>query len=319
MAEYKTKSPIVVICGPTASGKTKVAIELAKRINGEIVCADSMQIYDTLKIGTARPTEEEMQGIAHHLYGFLNPNRQYSVSEYVVDANKIIGQIADRGAVPIVCGGTGLYIRSLVSGMRFTSENTDFSLRMQIQREYEEFGAEKLLAEIAASDSECALTLHPNNMKRIVRTLELLRTTGKCVAELHAESKTNISEYPCAMIVLSSKNREYLYDRIERRVDLMMKENLLNEARWVYDNRIECKTAAQAIGYKEFFGYFEGRDALQYCVDELKKSTRHYAKRQITWFKRDEEAVWADIQTDSVPAIADAAQNMWNSIQKKQK
>ncbi len=317
MAEHNARPPIVAVCGPTATGKTEIAIRLAHALDGEIVCADSMQIYDKLTIGTARPTADELARAPHHLFGTVDPARSYSVSDYVADAGAVIDRIAARGKTPILCGGTGLYIRALVSGVRFAEAETDLALRAQIWGELEQNGAQALLDEIARTDPDTAAALHPNNGKRIVRTVELLRITGRSLQALNIDSLADAQSYPCAMLVLYSENRSFLYDRIERRVDQMLAQGLLDEARLVYDNREWYKTAAQAIGYKDFFPYFEQTASLEDCIEALKQATRRYAKRQITWFRRDPDAVWQDIETQPVADILDAAVKKYREITHK--
>lgn len=314
MAEHEARPAVFAVCGPTATGKSELAIRLAQQIGGEIVCADSMQIYDLLSVGTARPTGAQLAAAPHHLYGFLPPERAYSVSEYVEDARRTVREIVARGHIPVLCGGTGLYIRSFVSGVRFSEGAANLDLRQKLNQAYEQKGAAALLEEIAQTDPDFAQTLHPNNRKRIVRTLELIRLNGKPVRELQADSMREARSCACAMIVLYSEDREYLYGRIERRVDRMMKQNLLDEARLVYDNRNRYKTAAQAIGYKEFFPYFDGEKSLEDCVAALKQATRQYAKRQLTWFRREPDPLWCDIQTMSGPQILDAAWDKYSNL-----
>lgn len=318
MAEHEARPAIIAVCGPTASGKTELAIRIAQAIGGEIVCADSMQIYSRLAVGTARPTPQELAAAPHHLYGTVPPERGYSVSDYVTDAKKIVRDISARGNVPVLCGGTGLYLRAFVSGVQFSEAPTDLTLREEIRLELERRGAQEMIEEIAKSDPELAGTLHPNNRKRIVRTLELIRANGQSVRELNEASMRGAQSCPCVTAVLYSEDRAYLYGRIEQRVDKMMRQNLLDEARLVYDNRDRYKTAAQAIGYKEFFPYFEGTKSLADCVNDLKQATRRYAKRQLTWFRREPDALWFDIQKTGCPQIVETVLEKYKQLFQKQ-
>lgn len=312
MAERDNVRPrVLVITGPTATGKTALAIETAKRLGGEIICADSMQIYAILKIGTARPNDAELAAAPHRLYGFLDPAETYSVSDYIADAAREIQEVAALGKVPILCGGTGLYISSLLAGLQFDGEGPDTALRTALYAEYEQRGGEALIAEIAQSDPKCAASLHPNNAKRIVRALELLRSTGHCVTAQNERTRRGAVPYPHELFVLASADRSYLYDRIERRVDAMLAEGLVDEARYVYENRSRCRTAAQAIGYKEFFGLFEETQTLEECAGLLKQATRRYAKRQLTWWRREPQAHHLEIEGAALGQLAAEIERIW--------
>ena len=293
MAGYN-KNPImtVAVAGPTATGKTAVAVELAKRIGGEVVCADSMQIYKGLDIGTAKPTTEEMDGVPHHLYGIVEPSERYSVARYVTEASSAAREIYARGKVPILCGGTGLYISSFIHGISFNERDEDNEVRRRIDAEFGRGGAEALIGEIAKTEPEFAAALHPNDRKRIVRAVELLRTQGYTIPKQNELSRSGENNYFVHLAIMNCRDREIMYNRINGRVDAMLENGLLDEARTVFDNREVFRTAAQAIGYKEFFGYFEGTSDLESCVEKLKQATRNYAKRQLTWFRREKDAVW---------------------------
>ncbi len=310
---------MLAVCGPTATGKTALAIRLAQRLNGEIVCADSMQIYAGLRVGTAQPDEAEKRAVPHHLFGFVDPACAYSVSDYVRDAQRAIAQIAARGRLPVLCGGTGLYIRALLSGLRFGEAQPNPALRRGLWEELERRGAESLVAEIAQRDPALAQTLHVNNKKRIVRALELLRTTGKTRAALDDASMQGARPYPHVTVLLCCENRAFLYSRIERRVEQMLARGLLEEARLVYDNRERYTTAAQAIGYKEFFPYFAQAAPLEDCVDALKQATRRYAKRQLTWFRREQDAHWVDIEQTPPEQIVRQAAGWYGELEQRQK
>lgn len=285
------KQPILVIVGPTASGKTALSIELAKLYNGEIISADSMQIYKGMDIATAKPTIEEMQGIPHHLISEIDSDCSFSVADYVSLAKKKIDEVASRGKLPIIVGGTGLYISSLVENIKFddTCSNTD--IREKLFDEAKKCGNKYLLDKLSEIDPETALTLHENNLNRIVRAIEVFKITGVKLSEHKINSRTDESPYNACLIGINFADRQMLYDRINHRVDLMVENGLVNEARDVYEN-CHLRTAHQAIGYKELIPYFEGRDTLENCIEILKQQTRRYAKRQLTWFRRNEQINW---------------------------
>lgn len=286
MAE--SKIPLIAIVGPTASGKTSLAVEICKRINGEAVSCDSMQIYKGMDIATAKPTEEEMQGISHHLIGFLEPDEVFSVAKYCEAAGEIIRDIHSRGKNAVLVGGTGLYYSSLVDNIEFLPEETDFAYREELKKRAETEGAQSLLDELASIDPEAASRLHENNLGRIIRALEIYKTTGKTITMQNEASRLNPSPYNVVAICLDSADRQFLYDRINRRVDLMLEAGLLEEAKEFFENPLG-RTAKQAIGYKELNPYFSGEKTLDECIDNLKMQTRRYAKRQLTWFRRDKK------------------------------
>lgn len=304
------KTRLIAIVGATASGKTSLSIELAKKYNGEIVSADSMQIYKGMDIATAKPTKEEMQGIPHHLIDFLSPTENFSVSEYVTLAKGAIDDITQRGKLPILCGGTGLYVRSLVENVKFSEEKTDEKLREELNERYKKEGGEILLKELAEFDEETAKTLHPNNGKRIIRAIEIYRTTGITMAQHIKNSKNEPSPYDLTAIGITYADRQKLYDRINLRVDIMMKNGLLKEAEDFY-SRYNSNTASAAIGYKELKPYLDGEVTLETAVEKLKQETRHYAKRQLTWFRRDEYINWieADKCTDILAKACEIIEN----------
>lgn len=285
------KIPILVIVGPTASGKTRLAVECAKEFNGEIVSADSMQIYKGMSIATAKPTEEEMQGIPHYLIDFKNIEEKYSVADFQNDANKAIDEIYLKHKLPIISGGTGLYVDSLINNISFVDEDVDENLRKRLNEKLEKIGAEKMLAELSRFDPETAAKLHPSNKKRIIRAFEVYLTTGKTFSEALKNSTLKESRFNPVFIGINYRNREILYSRINKRVDLMLEAGLVEEARQYYALSSE-NTAAQAIGYKELKPYFENEKTLEEAVEHLKLSTRHYAKRQLTWFRRNENIKW---------------------------
>lgn len=292
------KKPIVlVIAGPTASGKTSLAVELAKRYDGEIVSADSMQIYKGMDIATAKPTEKEKQGIPHHLMDFLESDTDFSVAEYVRLANEKIAEIIQRKKLPIVAGGTGLYISSLVDNIQFEEIKGDGEYRKSLEREAHEKGNSVLLERLRKVDRETADTLHENNLPRIIRALEVFETTGQKLSDLKKKSREIPSPYEFVMVGLNFSDRQVLYDRINKRVDIMLENGLLKEAETVFKTD-GLKTASQAIGYKELFPYFEGKAELDECIEKLKQYTRNYAKRQLTWFRRDDRIHWIMLEED---------------------
>lgn len=293
--------PVLAVVGPTASGKTALAVELAKRLGGEIVSADSMQIYKGMDIASAKPTEAEKQGIPHHMMDFLPPETPYSVAEYVKAARACILEIYKRQKLPILVGGTGLYVDSLLTGTQFIETETDFDLRARLETEFDALGGEKMLEKLAAFDRDTAARLHPNNRKRIIRAFEVYTLTGKTMTEALAASREKPSPFTPCYIGIAYENREILYDRINRRVDIMLENGLLAEARAFFQGTPD--TAAQAIGYKELKPYLDGVLSLDEAVDNLKRATRNYAKRQITWFKRNPQIHWIYADTCSKQAL----------------
>lgn len=280
------KTKLIVVAGPTASGKTRLAVEIAKAISGEIISADSMQIYKGMSIATAAPNEEEKQAVPHHLVEFLNADESFSVSDFCSLAKDEISEIIARGNVPVIAGGTGLFIDSLVDNVKFSEAKTDFELRERLMKK----SADELYSELLSIDKSAAEKIHKNNKIRVVRALEIYYSSGKTKSTYDMVSKNEKSPYDVLYFVLGYKNRDILYSRINSRVDRMIKNGLVDEARGCLEKA--GGTSAQAIGHKELKLYFDGKASLDEAVDELKKETRHYAKRQITWFKRRENAVW---------------------------
>lgn len=291
---------MVAIGGPTATGKTALSVALAKEFGGEVINADSMQIYRGLDVGTAKPTAEERQGIPHHLMDFLPPEAPYSVADFTAAAAPLIEQLNSAGRLPIVTGGTGLYITSLMKGTAFAPEKTDPAIRARLQAEADEQGSAALYARLQQIDPAYAEKLHPNNLPRVIRALELFEATGRKMSEERVNARAAEPPYRALCLCLTCRDRAALYDRIGRRVDLMVENGVLDEARQVYDHRDSYRTAAQAIGYKEFFPYFEGTASLDDCTERLKQATRNYAKRQLTWFRRQNDAVWLYLDEENV-------------------
>ncbi len=299
-----SKTKIVAIVGPTACGKTRLSIELAKRLDGEVVSADSMQIYKGMDIGTAKPTALEIQGVPHHLIDFLPCDKEFSVAEYVALANEKIANIHARGKVLFLVGGTGLYVSSLLSGTHFVEQKSDPALREALRQKLERDGGEALLRELAAFDEETAKKLHPNDSLRIIRAIEIYKLTGITMTQHVANSTPADSPYEPLMFGLTYKNREALYEKINARVDKMLKAGLLDEARKVLASNCS-KTAMNAICYKELAPYLSEECSLEEAVENLKMQTRRYAKRQLTWFRRDERIKW--IFLDDYLSFADVA------------
>ena len=279
------KIPIIVVCGPTASGKTRLAVELAKHFGGEVVSADSMQIYKGLNIATAKPTADEMQGVPHHLIGFLPNDKKFSVADYLPLARACIKDIHSRGKLAIVCGGTGLYISSLLDNVRFEEIKSDAALRAELENRYKTEGAHAMWQKLFEIDPVTANNIHENNAPRVIRGIEAYMLTGKTLSQLRRESITEESDYAPCVIFLDYADRAVLYDRINKRVDMMLEDGLVEECRTVYEQG-GLETAFQAIGYKELIPFFEGAKPLEDCVCLIKQETRHYAKRQLTWFRR---------------------------------
>lgn len=277
---------IIVVSGPTASGKTALAVELAKKYGGEVISADSMQIYTDMDVASAKATVEEQQGIPHHMMDFLGPSESFSVADWVKMAGECAEDIISRGKIPVICGGTGLYISSFVDNLQFDDSECDYGFRDEMRKFAEENGAESLLEKLREVDPETASELHANNVSRVIRALEVYKTTGHTIAEAKRASRNAPSPYEFILLTLDFEKREQLHERINRRVELMLQNGLVQEARTCFDQP-ERPTAAQAIGCKELYPYFRGERTLEECVEELKLRTRQYAKRQLTWFRRD--------------------------------
>lgn len=301
------KIKILGVVGPTASGKTSLAVELAKVYNGEVISCDSMQIYKHINIATAKPTEAEMQGIKHHLIDFLDLDKSFSVADFVSLATDCVKDINDRGKLPVLCGGTGLYFTSFIDNISFSDSGADPEYRLELEKRAETEGAEALLAELAEFDPETAAKLHPNNLKRIIRAMEHYKSSGITISEQNRLSRAVPSPYNPLILGITFKDREKLYDRINTRVDIMLKNGLLEEAEWYFSQK-NVATASAAIGYKELKLYFDGECSLEEASENLKQETRRYAKRQLTWFRRDKRVHWIyadELQNGSVLADAE--------------
>lgn len=303
----QTYTPYPIIAGPTASGKTALAIALAKHLGGEVVSADSMQIYDTVAVGTARPSIEEMDGITHHLMGFLPLSSKYSVAAYLEDAHRVFADIYSRGKIPVMCGGTGLYIQSFMENRQLLEENPNPLLRQKYVAIAERDGNEALMRRLQEVDPDSAARLHLNDRNRIIRALEVFDTTGLTITEQAERSHAVPSPYTPCLFVLDFHDRQALYDRINRRVDVMLEQGLLEEAKCVLETNAEA-TVTQAIGYKEFLPYFCGEISLDEAADKLRQQTRRYAKRQLSWFHRMNSSItlWVD-EHSSTESLAQEA------------
>lgn len=299
---------LICICGPTASGKTALSVALAKQLHTEIISADSMQIYRGMNIGTAKPTAAERQGVPHHLLDVCAPGEPFSVARYVELADAAAQDVLSRGMVPIVAGGTGLYMDALIECSTFSGDETDLSVRKKYQRMAAELGNEAVHACLAKVDPEGAERLHPNNLKRVIRALEVYEQTGMTIDAFNRLHKRPAPKYAALKIGICPAERQTLYDRIDRRVDQMLADGLLEETKRLLDSGALAGTAAQAIGYKELLGYLQGDAPLADCVALLKQRSRNYAKRQLTWLKRDDNIHWIYYNNgEELPAILQEA------------
>lgn len=282
------KIKTISVLGPTASGKTSLAIELAKRIGGEIISCDSMQLYRGMDIGTATPTTAEREGIPHHLIDIIEPENEFSAADYALLASDAVEDIVSRGKMPIFCGGTGMYHDAVMKITSFSEGEQDEKLREELYEYAKTHGNEALHDRLREIDPESADAIHPNNVKRVVRAIEVYETTGKTKTETDREQISGESRYDDCAFIIDFARRELLYDRINRRVDIMFEEGLEREAREILlSGRKISRTAAQAIGYKEFLPYFAGEKTIDEVREEIKLATRHYAKRQLIWFRKD--------------------------------
>ena len=287
------KEQVIVICGPTASGKTGLSIELAKKINGEIVSADSMQIYKDMNIGTAKPTTEEMQGIKHYLIDFVSPDERYSVADYKKDAKKAIKEIIDKGKTPIVVGGTGLYVDSLIYEIEYPEIEFDEEYRKELEKIVDEKGLEYVYEKAKEIDPQAIEKISKNDAKRILRILEIYHATGKNKTQQEIESRKKEVEYDYKVYAINW-DRETLYERINKRVDNMIEQGLIEEVEKISKKYNKFPTAMQGLGYKEVVEYLKGNCTKEEMIEKIKKETRHYAKRQLTWFRKNKQTIWLD-------------------------
>ena len=292
------KPKVIVICGPTASGKTSLGIKLTNRINGEIISCDSMQIYKDMDIGTAKPTLEERNAAKHYLVDFVSPDKRYSVADYKKDAEETIDKIISEGKTPIIVGGTGLYLNSLVYGIEYPNIETDLKYREELENRVLAEGLGKLYDEAAEIDLEAIKKISPNDKKRILRILEIYHATGKTKTEMEIESKKKGVKYDYRIFVLNME-REKLYDRINKRVDIMIENGLEEEVRKLIEKYTKFPTAMQGLGYKEIIEYFDNKITRDEAIEKIKMESRRYAKRQITWFKSYKNAIWLDAENEN--------------------
>ena len=285
------KIPVIVVSGPTASGKSALALKLAEKYGGEIVSADSMQIYKELSVGTAKPDKSEIKRVPHHLVDILEPEEKFSAADFKKRAEEAIEDISSRGRLPIIAGGTGLYIDSLLYSTGFSHPKENPALRSELSSLAEKEGADAVYAILKSLDGDAAERIHKNNVKRVIRAIEIIKSTNKSLEE-SVEKSLGVSPKYEVLYVFINPDRQELYRRIDRRVDEMMEQGLLDEAKMLFGRNVPPDaTSVQAIGYKEFFGVFRGEKSLSDAVDELKRDTRRYAKRQVTWFSRHKDAV----------------------------
>lgn len=290
-------SKIISIAGPTASGKTALSIAMAQQLNTEIISCDSMQVYRGLDIGTAKPTVAERQGIVHHMIDVADPCESFSVACYVQQADEIIQRLLSQGKTPIVVGGTGLYMDALIQGDAFVGDETNLAVREKYEQMAREQGNEAVHAVLRAVDPAVAETLHPNNRKRVIRALEVLEQTGMSIATFNAQNAAKEPKYQATRLAICPADRELLYDRINQRVHIMLRDGLEQETASLRAQGMLVGTAAQAIGYKELSAYFDGAADLQSCVALIQQRSRNYAKRQITWLRRTANVQWLQYQS----------------------
>lgn len=305
---------VLAVVGPTAVGKSALAVRLAKKYNGEIISCDSMQIYRGMDIGTAKVTEEEKEGIPHHLIDILDPWEQFSCADYALLAKKTVDDIISRGKTPVFCGGTGLYLDSVLEISSFGEAYADEEYRHSLEEFARENGPAALHKALREIDPESADAIHCNNVKRVIRALEIYKCSGKPKSEVDKENKMIPPPYESTVFFLTCEDKELLYSRIEKRVDIMMEAGLLSEAERLYKDGVfeKSKTASAAIGYKELLPYLRGESNLDSCIAQLKLSTRHYAKRQLTWFKKKQNYI--TVYTDRVDPFTEAAKIIGESL-----
>ena len=287
------KPKVIVICGPTASGKTSLSIELAKKINGEIISCDSMQIYKDMNIGTAKVTKDEMQGIKHYMIDFVSPDTRYSVADYKIDAEKAIETIINNGKTPIIVGGTGLYVDTLIYGIEYPEIKFDEQYRKRLEKESDEKGLEILYNKAKEIDEKAMQKISPNDKKRIIRVLEIYHATGKTKTEQEIESRKKEVKYDYKIFAINM-DREKLYERINIRVDKMIKNGLIEEVENLQKKYNHFPTAMQGLGYKEVVEYLQNEITKEEMIEKIKQESRRYAKRQLTWFRKNKQTIWID-------------------------
>ena len=295
MQDNFNKAKVIVICGPTASGKTALSIEVAKKINGEIISCDSMQIYKDMNIGTAKPTKEEMGEIKHYLIDYVLPTERYSVAEYKKDAKKAIKEVIEKGKTPIIVGGTGLYVDSLIYEIEYPEIKFDEEYRKKLEKEVEEEGLEKLYEKAKKIDPISIQKISKTDKKRIQRVLEIYHATGKTKTEQEIISRQKEPEYAYKVYGLLW-DRQKLYDRINLRVDIMIEQGLIEEVKTILKKYSEFPTAMQGLGYKEVVQYLNKEITKEEMIEKIKQETRRYAKRQMTWFRKNKQTIWLNAE-----------------------
>ena len=284
---------IICVVGPTASGKSSLAVNISKAYDGEVISCDSMQLYKGMDIGTAKITPDEAKGVPHHLTSILDVNDSFSVSDYVLLADKCVSDISARGKLPVICGGTGLYVDSYISGISFSEYENLPEYRKELEEYASVNGSHALHAKLAECDAQSAYKIDPENVKRVIRALEVFKSTGIPISEWNKKALEEANPKDAMYIGITFEDRNLLYDRINMRVDLMIKHGLVEETKELIEQGIKSsQTAGQAIGYKELYAYFDGTSSLEECVEKLKINSRHYAKRQLTWFNRNKDVKW---------------------------
>ena len=308
--EVKTeKTPLLIVAGPTATGKSDSAVELALRMNGEVISADSMQVYRGMDIGSAKVTVEEMRGVPHHLIDCADPSENWNVVRFQKEARRAVQDISSRGRLPILCGGTGFYIQALLYDIDFTQMDENTPLRDRLSALAAEKGPEAVHALLLEKDPASAAAIHPNNLKRVIRAIEFMEESGGSIAAHNLQQRERESAYRSVFFVLTM-DRARLYERIDRRVDIMMERGLVDEVAGLRAMGIQRdSTSMQGIGYKQIYGYLDGEYDLEEAVRLIKRDTRHFAKRQLTWFKREKDVIWTDLDR------FENRQQMWDHMQ----
>ncbi|TDX53292.1 tRNA (adenosine(37)-N6)-dimethylallyltransferase MiaA [Orenia marismortui] len=290
------QEPLVAIVGPTAVGKTRLSLALAQDLDGEIISADSMQIYKKMDIGTAKASQEEQKLVPHYMIDIIEPDQEFSVADFQTRVDELIPKISQKGKLPLLVGGTGLYVKSVIDGFIFPDMEVDWELRKRLEEEAEEYGTQHVHDKLREIDSKLADKLHPNDLRRVIRGIEVYQQTGKTTTYFKEKAKNTPPRYQAVKIGLR-RSRENLYQRINQRVDLMIKEGLIDEVRELYDEGYNRDLISmQGLGYKEIIAYFEGEYDLDEAIRLIKRDTRHFAKRQFTWFKRDKSINWFDVE-----------------------
>lgn len=308
--------PLIILAGPTAVGKTELSIKLAKAVNGEIISCDSMQVYKYMDIGTAKISPQEMEGVPHYMIDFLEPDEEFNVVKFQQYTIKYIQQIYNNNRIPILVGGTGFYIQAVLYDIDFTENETDSSYREELEQLAKEEGGHILHDMLQKVDPESAKAIHPNNVKRVIRALEYAKLTGSKISDHNKEQKDKISPYQFCYFVLN-RDRKYLYENINKRVDIMVNKGLVEEVKSLLDKGYSKDLVSmQGLGYKEIIPYLEGKCSLEQAIEILKRDTRHFAKRQITWFKREKDAIWMD--KDNYKSEEDILADMLNILKAKQ-